>query len=138
MTIVQAAWAGTAVFGATAVAAAAFPDGPLETMAFIVAVGLFLAGCLAFVAAYTQAVRRSREAAIGIAALFFLSGGVAPPDVRRSLLGAFGAQIAIGLGTAIARPYSSLAAGTLAPIYGLGLCGLWAARYGVFPPRPRK
>lgn len=138
MTITQAAWAGTAVFGATAVAAAAVADSPLEAVAFVVAVAMFMAGCLAFVAAYTQAVRRSREVAIGIAQLFFLSGGVAPPDVQRSLLGAFGVQVAIGLGTAIARPYSSLAAGTLAPVYGLGLCGLWAARYGAFPPRPQK
>src|SRR5205085_792109 len=33
---------------------------------------------------------------------------------------------------------TAVAAGAFAPIYGLGLCGLWAARYGVFPPRPRK
>ena len=138
MNITKASWVGTAVFVVTAVAAAAFADGPLETVAFVVAVAMFLAGCLAFVLAYTQAVRRSREVTIGIAQLFFLSGGVAPADVRRSLLGAFGLQVAVGLGTAIARPYSSLAAGTLAPIYGLGLCGLWASRHGVFPPRPRK
>ena len=42
----------------------------------------------------------------------------------------------VALGAAIARPYSSLAAGTLTPLYGLALCGLWAARYGTFPPRP--
>lgn len=136
--VVRASWVGTAVFGVTAGAAAVAGDGSLEIVAFVVAVALFLAGCVAFAVAYTRAVRRSREVAIGIADLFFLSGGVAPPGVRRQLLGALGVQLAIGLGTAIARPYSSLAAGTLAPVYGLGLCGLWASRYGVFPPRPRQ
>lgn len=138
MTITQASWAGTAVFGATSLAAAAVDGGPIRGVAFAVAVALFAAGCAAFVAAYAQAVRRSREAAIGIAELFFLSGGVAPADVRRSLLGSFALQVAIGLGAAIARPYTSLAAGTLVPVYGLGLCGLWAARSGIFPPRQPK
>lgn len=138
MTITQASWAGTGVFGVTAVAGVAVDGGPVRAVAFAVAVALFVGGCVAFAAAYARAVRRSREVAIGIGELFFLAGGVAPPDVRRSLLGAFAAQIAIGLGSAIARPYTTLAAGTLAPLYGLGLCGLWAARHGVFPPRQPK
>jgi hypothetical protein len=136
VTIVTASWAGTAVLGLTALAAVAADGGPVRAVAFAVAVGLFLGGCVAFVLAYVRAVQRSRQEAIGIADLFFLTGGVAPPNVRRSLLGAFGLQFAIGLGAAIARPYTSLAAGTLAPMYGLGLCGLWASRHGVFPPRP--
>ncbi len=131
----RAAWLGTAAQGVTSAAAAAVPEAPFEVTAFVVAVALFLAGCVLFVAAYTQAVRRSREVVIGVAQLFFLTADSAPPDVRRSLLGAFGLQVALALGAAIARPYSSLAAGTLAPVFGLGLCGLWAARYGTFPPR---
>lgn len=136
MTIRRAAWWGTIVFAATSAGAVAVPEPALEVPAFVVAVGLFLAGCVLFVLAYTQAVQRSRERVIGVAQLFFLTGESAPPDVKRSLLGAFALQVAVALGAAIARPYSSLAAGTLTPLYGLALCGLWAARYGTFPPRP--
>ena len=136
MTIVRAAWWGTGLFLATAIAAVAVPEAAVEVPAFVVAVGLFLIGTGAFFAAYTAAVRRSRQDLIGVTDLFFLAGGVAPPAVKRNLLGALAAQVAIALGSAIARPYSSLAAGTLVPVYGLGLCGLWAARHGTFPPRP--
>ncbi len=135
--ISRATWWGTVVFGATSAAAVAVPDAPLEMPAFVVAIVLFAAGCLAFVAAYSRAVARSRTELIGVADLFFLTGTTAPPSVRRSLLGAVAVQVAVGVGSAIARPYTSLAAGTLVPVYGLGLCGLWASRYGTFPRRPR-
>ena len=135
MTIPRASWWGTILFAATSAGAVAVPEPPFEVPAFVVAVGLFLAGCVIFVLAYSRAVQKSRERVIGVAQLFFLTGEAAPPDVKRSLLGAFALQVAVALGAAIARPYSSLAAGTLTPLYGLALCGLWAARYGTFPPR---
>jgi hypothetical protein len=128
----RAAWWGTAAFAVTAVAAAAATD--LEPVAFAVAVIMFAAGCVAFGAAYVRAVGRSRTDRIAVTSLYLLAGS-APPAVRRSLLGALAAEVVVALGTAIARPYTSLAAGTLVPIYGLGLCGLWAARHGTFPPR---
>jgi hypothetical protein len=37
--------------------------------------------------------------------------------------------------TSAVRPFSSLAFGVLVPVSGLGLMGLWGARYGTFPPR---
>lgn len=135
MTIRRATWWGTVLFALTSAAAVAVPEPPLEVPAFVVAVGLFLVGCVVFVLAYSQAVQRSRERVIGVAQLFFLTGDSAPAEVKRSLLGALAVQVAVALGAAIARPYSSLAAGTLTPLFGLALCGLWAARYGTFPPR---
>jgi hypothetical protein len=126
---------GTALFALTASAAVVAPDA-LEPPAFVVAVGRFFAGCVAFVLAYSRAVGRSRRELISVADLFFLAGGSAPSGVRSSLLGSLGLEVAIALASAFARPYSSLAAGTLVPVYGLGLCGLWASRYGTFPPRP--
>ena len=135
MTASRASWWGTVLFAATSAGAVAVPEPPFEMPAFVVAVGLFLVGCALFVLAYSRAVQRSRERVIGVAQLFFLTGDVAPPDVRRSLLGAFALQVAVALGAAIARPYSSLAAGALTPLYGLALCGMWAARHGTFPPR---
>ncbi|HUQ64160.1 MAG TPA: hypothetical protein VM121_10435 [Acidimicrobiales bacterium] len=128
----RASWWGTAVFTLTAVGAVAYSA--LEAVAFTVAVVLFFAGCVAFIAAYARAVSRSRVDLIAVSSLFFLTGS-APKSVRRSLLAALAVQIVVALATAIARPYTSLAAGTLVPAYGLGLCGLWAARHGTFRPR---
>ena len=55
--------------------------------------------------------------------------------MRRRLLGSFAVEVAVALATAGARPFTSLAFGLLVPVYGLGLAGLWAARYGTFGPR---
>jgi len=134
--ILRAAWWGTGLFVVTSAAAVVAPDAPLEVPAFVVAIVLFVAGCLAFVAAYSRAVARSRTDLIGVTDLFFLTGTTAPPPVRRTLLGALAVQVVVALAAAIARPYTSLAAGTLVPVYGLGLCGVWASRHGTFPPRP--
>ena len=51
------------------------------------------------------------------------------------MLGSLAAQVAIGVGTAAARPFTSLAFGVLAPLYGLALTGLWGARHGRFENR---
>ena len=133
--IPQASWAGTAVFAVTAVAAAVVPDtfGPI---AVVVAVALFAGGCAVFVWALLQAAARSRTDLMQQAQILFLTGPPTPPAVRRTLLGALTVQVAVGLATAAARPYTSLAAGVLVPVWGLALCGLWAARHGDFPPRP--
>jgi hypothetical protein len=133
--IVRASWWGTGVFTASAVAAVAV-SGPLRSVAVAVATVLFLAGCVVFAIAYLRAVSRSRTEAVAVSNLFFLTGGTAPPAVKRSLLWSLGVQVAVALATAIARPYTSLAFGTLVPVYGLALCGLWAARHGTFDPRP--
>ena len=128
-----ASWA-TAAFVVAAVAAAAAPD-LFGAPALVLDVVLFLAGCVIFVLAFLRAAERSRTDAIGIGGLFFLAGDVAPADVRRRLIGALAVQVVVGLATAAVRPYTNLAAGTLVPVLGLGLCGLWAARYGRFGPR---
>ncbi|MFN2606286.1 MAG: hypothetical protein ABR511_00105 [Acidimicrobiales bacterium] len=132
LAIRRASWAGTAAFAATAVAASFLPS--LEAVAFAVAVALFLAGCVLFFAAYARGVGRSRNDEVAVTSLFLLAGS-APSPVQWSLLGSLGAEVGVALGTAIGRPYTSLAAGTLVPLYGLALCGLWAARHGAFPPR---
>jgi hypothetical protein len=132
--IIRAALWGTAVFTVTAAVAAAVPDtfgGP----ALVLDVALFAAGCVLFALAFLRAADRSRTDAIGIGGLFFLAGDVAPPAVRYRLVGALAVQAVVGLATAGVRPYTNLAAGTLVPVFGLGLCGLWAARHGRFGPR---
>lgn len=118
-----ASWAGTAVFVVTAVAAAVAPA-TFETVALAVAATLFAGGCAAFVWAFLVVAGRSRTQQIELAQVWFLAGAPTPRDVRRSLLGAFAVQVV-----------AALAAGVLVPMWGLGLCGAWAARHATFPPR---
>ena len=134
MTVVRASWVGTAVFVVTAVVAAIAPS-TFEAVALAVAVVLFAGGCVVFLWAFFVAAGRSRTERLELAQIWLLSGPPTPADVRRSLLGALAVQVVTGLATAAARPYTSLAAGVLVPMWGLGLCGLWAARHGTFPPR---
>jgi hypothetical protein len=137
--IVRASWLGTALFGATAALAAVVPASVVpaaDVAALLVALALFVAGTVAFFAAYFRAVSRSRTERIGVLALFFLEGQVAPKEVRRLLLGSFGVQVAVAVATAAARPNTSLAFGILVPVYGLALAGLWGARHGTFAARP--
>ncbi len=131
--VLQAAVGGTAVFATTAVVAAVTASADVAALG--VALAMFALGSAAFVAAYAAAVARSRTDDIALAALFFLSGS-ASRRVRVVLLGSLGAQVLVAFATAAARPNSSLAFGILAPVYGLGLAALWAARHGRFPPRP--
>ena len=131
--IVAASWWGTAALAVTA--GAAVVSSGARPVAAAVALALNVAGVIVFFWAYAVAVNRSRSDAIGIGGLFFLAGGVAPPSVRRAMLGSLAAQAAIGVGTAAARPFTSLAFGVLAPLYGLALTGLWGARHGRFENR---
>ena len=131
--IVHAAWAGTAAFAVTAGLATVVPSADL--VALVLALGLFVAGSAAFSAALVLGAGRSRREEIVVPSLFFLQGS-APRPVRRRLLGALAVQVLVALVTAGVRPNTSLAFGVLAPMYGLGLAGLWAARHGAFPPRP--
>ena len=131
----RASWAGTGVFAVTAVAAAIAPS-TFDTVALAVAIALFAGGCAVFFWAYFLVAGRSRTQQIELAQVWFLTGPPTPSEVRRSLLAALAVQVVAGIATAAARPYTSLAAGVLVPMWGLGLCGLWAARHGAFPARP--
>ncbi|CAN5644617.1 hypothetical protein BH10ACT1_BH10ACT1_41690 [soil metagenome] len=93
---------------------------------------LFLGGCVAFALGFVPAANRSRTELVDLAGLFYLTGS-APRAVRRVLLGLWFAQIAIAAASVIAvRPPF----GVMAPVWGIGLLPLWAARHAVFPPRP--
>lgn len=131
----RVSWAGTALFVVTAVAAAAAPS-TFEPVALAASVGLFAAGCAAFVWAFLVMAGRSRTEELELAQVWFLAGPPTPRAVRLSLLASFGVEVVAAFATAGARPYTSLAAGVLVPVYGLALCGLWAVRHAAFPPRP--
>ena len=130
--IIRASWAGTIALGVATVAGVVAPD-PLAWLGFAVSLALFVAGCVMFVWAFFIAAARSRTDEIAVSNLYLLSG--APAAVRTQLFGSLAAEVIVAFGTAAARPYTIAATAILAPVYGVGLCGLWAARYGTFPPR---
>ena len=131
----RASWAGTAVFALSAVAATVAPS-TLKPAALAIAGALFAGGCAVFLWAFVIVAGRSRTDRMELAQIWFLTGPPTPRTVRRSLRGALAVQVVVGLATAGVRPYTSLAAGALVPMWGLALCGLWAARHATFPPRP--
>lgn len=126
--------AATVVLSVLALLAAAAPS-TFVGVYFVYSLGCFLAGSALFFLAMVHAARRSRDLAIGIGGLFFLAGS-APTWPRRPLRGLLGLQVVVVVAAAAVRPFTPLAFGTLAPMLGLALCGLWGASYGSFPPRP--
>jgi hypothetical protein len=128
----------TAVFVVVAVAGAASPDVFVYPLV-AVSVVMFVAGMGAFLAAYAIAINRSRTDLIGMGGLYFLAG-TAPRRVQKHLLGAMAVQFVVGFGAASVRLFTPVAFASLVPLFGRGLCGLWAARHGQFakrPPRPQ-
>jgi hypothetical protein len=132
--IIRASWIGTIVMALTAIPAAIAPD-VFVAVAFVVSMAMFVAGVVVFFWAYAIAVNRSRDDLIGIGGLFFLAGS-APRRVQVLLLGSLATEVVLAFATAGARLFTPLAFGILAPLYGLSMCGLWAAKHGAFPPRP--
>ena len=132
--IIRASWVGTIVFSVSAIATAVAPH-TFVALGVAVSLVLFFVGIGLFLWAYAVAVNRSRTDLIGLGGLFFLVGS-APSGVQRSLLGSLAVEVVVGLVTAFVHPFTPLAFGVLAPMYGLALCGLWAAKWGTFPPRP--
>jgi hypothetical protein len=126
---------GTAVFVVTAVVEAILLERWTELLGVTVALVLFAAGCVAFLLAYARAIQRSRHDEIAVASLFLLAGPAVPGPVKAKLGGLLATQVVVALATAIIRSFSPLAFGVLVPVFGVGLNGLWAARYGAFPPR---
>jgi hypothetical protein len=85
--------------------------------------------------AFAIAVGRSRMETVTLGGVYFLVG--APSAARRPLLGALGVQVVVALAAGIVRIYTPVAFVALAPMFGLGVAGLWGARRAVFPARER-
>lgn len=132
--VIQADLIGTVAFVLTAAAAAALLRPSLQKPAVAVSGVLFVGGCLAFAWGFLLAVQRSRTEAIELSSLFFLKES-APARVRRALLGLVAAQVVAAIVTASVRPFTSLAFGVIAPVWGLGLITLWSGLHGTFPPK---
>jgi hypothetical protein len=131
--VIGASNVGTIVFVIATVAAGVAPD--VFVWLFVpVSLAMLLLGSLAFLRTIFLAAERSRYETLSVAGLWLLSGS-APMAVRRLLLGALAVQVVTALVGASVRPFTPLAFGVLAPVYGLGLCGLWAAIAGAFPAK---
>lgn len=136
-TIINVSFAGTGALLVAALAGMASPESFGGLTAAVSGV-LFAVGVVAFLWGYATGVVRSREDAVTLGGLFFLSG-TAPAQVRFRLRAAFVAQILIAVVAAAVRPYTSVAFVVLAPLFGLGLLAMWGARYGSFAARePRR
>jgi len=142
--IVRLDLVGTIAFVVSAVLAAVVFTNVVKVVAVVVALVLFAIGVFCFLWSYWIAVQRSREDEIAVAQLYFLTGEPTPRPVKRALNGLLLIQVAVALGTAIARSStdghagSTLAFGILVPMFGLGINGLWCARHGRFAPRQRR
>ncbi len=135
--IVIASWLGTALYAATSLplAARGGPDYSNEGFvypAMVVALVLFVASLPLGIYALAKGALRTAQNAekVTVGSLFFLSRS-APAAVRRSLLGSLAACLLVTVVTATDAPF-----GILVPVWPLTLCGVWAARYGTFPPIP--
>jgi hypothetical protein len=131
--IVMLTQVGTVVFVLAGVLAAIFMGG---FMVVYVSISLleFAFGMLVFALAFLRAVDRSRSETIGVGGLFF-GAGSAPRPIRIRLVGALVVQTVASIVIASTHVYTALAFGVLAPMWALGLTGLWAAAYGSFPER---
>ena len=124
--------AGTVALAAVTLLASVWETAATDIVNLVVSGVLFVGGFVAFFLGFVPAANRSRTELVDLAGLFYLTGS-APRAVRRVLLGLWFAQIAIAAASVVAvqPPF-----GVMAPVWGIGLLPLWAARYGVFPPRP--
>lgn len=130
--LVRLSWAGTAVSCVTSIANALTGDRDDYALSAVPALVLLALGCVAFLAAFAIAVARSREEEIGVGGVYFLAG-CAPRRVQVTMMASLAVQVTVPLAVALVRPFTAFS--VLAPVWALGLAGLWGARHGTFPPR---
>ncbi len=135
--------AGTALFLVALACAIPFrTHRPAQVLIVVVSLLLFAVGIATSLWAYSTALERSRSEEVGVANLFLLSGQTAPTPVKRAMSLALAAQVVaalVGASVGVAglqeNQLNALAFGVLVPMFGIGMNGAWAARYGSYGPR---
>jgi hypothetical protein len=129
--IVEASLAGTVLFAATTLPAAAHVEA-FQVPASAISLVLFVVSIpLALLALARAAVRTARqEDRITVGSLFFLQGS-APRPVRLLLLGSLAVSVVVSMVAAAREPF-----GILQPVFPLSLAAQWGARHGAFPRIP--
>lgn len=101
-----------------------------------------LVGMAGFVWSYLHAVNRSREHEISVSQLYFAVGSVAPPRVKRALQGCLAVQVVAAIVVMVAgfsqtdpEEFNWAACIIVTPLFGMGITGVWVARFGSFGPR---
>lgn len=141
--MVRADVGGTALFlAALAIAVPLRAERWAQILIAVVSVGLFAVGVGSSLWAYAAALERSRVQEVGVANLYLLTGATAPTKLKRVLLGALVLQVLASFGAATVgvvgledSQLNALAFGVLVPMFGIGMNGAWAARYGSYGPR---
>jgi len=115
---------------------------PAQVLIVVVSLLLFAVGIATSLWAYSTALERSRSEEVGVANLFLLSGDTAPKPVKRAMSLALAVQVVaalVGASVGVAglqeNQLNALAFGVLIPMFGIGMNGAWAARYGSYGPR---
>jgi hypothetical protein len=141
--IVRADLSGTVAFlVALAVGLPFKSDRWAQVVVIVVSLVLFAVGVAATLWAYARALDLSRVRNVGVANLYLLTGGTAPRAVKGLMSGALALQVvaaivgaSIGMSGLQESQLNPLAFGVLVPMFGIGMNGAWAARYGSYGPR---
>jgi hypothetical protein len=134
---------GTAIFVVVVVIAVPLKSHrPAQFLIGGVSMVLFVIGVVCTLWAYTRALDRSRVENVGVANLFLLTGSTASPAVKRTMSIALIAQVVAAVAGASfgvvglnKGQLNALAFGVLVPMFGIGMNGVWAARFGSYGPR---
>jgi hypothetical protein len=125
-------WVTNVLFAVTAIPGAFLDSDVAKGLGIAVSLLLFVAGTILCLYAFGKGLVRSSDGDdVAVSNLFFLSGS-APKPVRRQFLWIFLVSFTITCITASGLDGFSV----LVPMLPIGLAGTWAARHGVFPPRP--
>lgn len=148
-TVVTVAVVGTAVIVAAGVLGALSED-LAQSVVVPVSAGAAAVGIVAFVWSYLRAVGRSRVDEISVSQLYVVVGTVAPPAVKRRLQWSLWLQIAVAIVVMVVgfsrtdpEEFNWAACIIVAPLFGMGMNGVWVAAHGTFgarivTPSPRR
>ena len=134
-TLWRVTYAGTGVLVVSSSAVALDPDlfGPVYAALSCL---FFLVGTVALLWAFALGISRSRLEEVTIPGLFLLSAPAAPPAVRRRFRRAVVLEMVVVVGAAALHPFTEVAFGVLAPLFGLGCMAVWGGRHARFEDRP--